>query len=79
MKEATGELNMTVITVAIVAGVLVLFTVVILPIIQKNVEHSSKCAGAYACSECANGSMTCTAQNENGNEENVTCSCTEEN
>lgn len=44
MKEATGELNMTVITVVAIAAIAALFTVFILPSIQANIMLSTACA-----------------------------------
>lgn len=53
MKEATGELNMTVITVVAIAAVAALFTFFLLPRIRANITLSSACSnvnskGAYA-------------------------------
>ncbi|MBQ4031108.1 MAG: hypothetical protein II625_05070 [Bacilli bacterium] len=44
MKEATGELNMTVITVVAIAAVAALFTFFLLPRIRANITLSSACA-----------------------------------
>lgn len=44
MKEATGELNMTVITVVAIAAVGLLFTLFVWPNIQANVMMSSACS-----------------------------------
>lgn len=68
MKEATGELNMTVITVVAIAAVGALFTVFVWPNIQANVMLNTACSqidadGNYN-SEGNNGtdnSITCTA------------------
>ena len=68
MKEATGELNMTVITVVAIAAVGALFTVFVWPNIQANVMLNTACSqidadGNYN-SESNNGtdnSITCTA------------------
>ncbi len=61
MKEATGELNITVITVVAIAAVAALFAVFILPAIQDNITQSSKCNSAVACQEGVPeaGSKTC--------------------
>ena len=44
MKEATGELNMTVITVVAIAAVAALFTFFLLPRIRANITLSSACS-----------------------------------
>ncbi len=44
MKEATGELNMTVITVVAIAAVGTLFTLFVWPNIQSNLILSSACS-----------------------------------
>ena len=52
MKEATGELNMTVITVVAIAAVGLLFTAFVWPNIQSNITLNTACSqlnnkGAY--------------------------------
>ncbi len=44
MKEATGELNMTVITVVAIAAVGLLFTIFVWPNIQSNLAINTACA-----------------------------------
>jgi len=44
MKEATGELNMTVITVVAIAAVAAIFTFFLLPRIRANITLSSACS-----------------------------------
>lgn len=44
MKEATGELNMTVITVVAIAAVGLLFTMFVWPNIQSNLAIQTACA-----------------------------------
>lgn len=44
MKEATGELNMTVITVVAIAAVGALFTIFVWPAVQANIILSTACA-----------------------------------
>lgn len=72
MKEATGELNMTVITVVAVAAVGLLFTLFVWPNIQANLMLSTACSnmnsnGDYVANDlngagAANGegTITCT-------------------
>ena len=44
MKEATGELNMTVITVVAIAAVGLLFTIFVWPNIQANLTLNTACS-----------------------------------
>ena len=44
MKEATGELNMTVITVVAIAAVGLLFTMFVWPNIQSNLAINTACS-----------------------------------
>lgn len=48
MKEATGELNMTVITVVAIAAIAALFTVFIYPSIKANIALTSACSNIDA-------------------------------
>lgn len=75
MKEATGELNMTVITVVAIAAVGMLFTIFVWPNIQSNMALNTACsqtdangnystaAGALNTAGGANndGQVTCTS------------------
>ena len=49
MKEATGELNMTVVTVVAIAAVAAFFYAFIWPGIQQSITSSTNCASSYAC------------------------------
>ncbi|MCI8394732.1 MAG: hypothetical protein HFH86_04570 [Bacilli bacterium] len=73
MKEATGELNMTVVTVVAIAAVAAFFYAFIWPSIKTNILNSTKCANVTNC-DCSKGN-TCTCQylNEKGVSEKVTC------
>lgn len=70
MKEATGELNMTVITVVAIAGVGLLFTLFVWPNIQSNLAIQTACANLDA-----NGNYTTAAGAANANEDGFV-SCT---
>lgn len=69
MKEATGELNMTVITVVAIAAVAALFTFFLLPRIRANITLSSACSNinshgdyndaAIKSDDAADGSVNC--------------------
>lgn len=73
MKEATGELNVTVITIAAIAAVAALFYAFIWPIIKNNISNSSKCAAAYNCTSCNSKTCKCKYTDENNRTREVTC------
>ena len=90
MKEATGELNMTVITVVAIAAVAAFFYAFIWPSIKKTILSQSVCsygqnytegqtgkAGFVDCHEAqANGTYTCDyTMDNNGKLENATITC----
>ena len=49
MKEATGELNITVITVVAIAAIAAFFYAFIWPAIKNNLNRQTLCASAYNC------------------------------
>ena len=60
MKEATGELNMTVITVILVAVLVAFFYSLIWPMIKNNISSSSGCKDAVCSgSPDSQGMVTC--------------------
>ena len=77
MKEATGELNMTVVTVVAIAAVAAFFYAFIWPGIQQTIERSTYCATA-SCHNCKAGddgkqTCACTYTDKNGEDKNITC------
>lgn len=63
MKEATGELNMTVVTVVAIAAVAGFFYAFVWPNIRNSIMANTYCASAQ-CGECTtngNGSTVCNA------------------
>ncbi len=73
MKEATGELNMTVITVVAIAAVAAFFYAFVWPAIKNNINNSTKCAQATCPSSCTAGS-TCECEYLDGDKvEKVKC------
>ncbi len=81
MKEATGELNMTVVTVVAIAAVAAFFYAFVWPMIKSNIESSTKCANA-SCdqSSCAPvGSKTVCNKCSSPGDPNTTFSCSFEN
>lgn len=85
MKEATGELNMTVITIVAIAAIAAVFYVFVWPGIQLNLQATSACSGgpsnaggntdySYECGAAdAEGSFTCTITNADGETTTKTC------
>lgn len=77
MKEATGELNMTVITVVAIAAVGAFFYAFVWPQIKNSIEANTYCATA-SCSNCTvDGSKqkcNCTAEKSDGTTWTGTCS-----
>ena len=51
MKEATGELNMTVITVVAIAAILSLFTVFLYPSLKNAIRAGTYCTQAVNCTQ----------------------------
>lgn len=58
MKEATGELNMTVVIVLAVAILAAFFFTVLWPMIKTNFEHNSRCSKAI-CLPCPKNDPSC--------------------
>ena len=72
MKEATGELNMTVVTVVAIAAVAAFFYAFVWPAIQSSIEKSTQCATAYNCT-CSGDTCSCTYRDDSGNEQSIEC------
>lgn len=77
MKEATGELNMTVVTVVAIAAIAALFAVFVLPNIKENITNKSKCSSAICPPTCTNNKRVCQYYKGNSvtNVEYVVCPC----
>lgn len=60
MKEATGELNMTVITVVAIAAVAAFFYAFVWPNIKENINRNQLCSQASGCTACDGKFCTCT-------------------
>lgn len=71
MKEATGELNMTVITVVAIAAVAAFFYALVWPIIQKNLARNTcENGGGDWVNDCCNypdGTHDCLGDENNNN------------
>ena len=74
MKEATGELNMTVITVVAIAAVAAFFYAIVWPAIKNSLASNTKCADAICPATCTSGSKCkCTYYKDDGKTEDVYC------
>ncbi len=74
MKEATGELNITVITVVAIAAIAAFFYAFIWPAIKNNLNRQTLCASAYSCNDKRN---VCEALDKDGNPTYLDCSGTD--
>lgn len=75
MKEATGELNSTVVVVAAVSLLAAFFFTVLWPSIKNNMNQNTKCSKAW-CDKCndSNGCSTVTCHYMDGNtQKDITC------
>ncbi len=75
MKEATGELNMTVVTVVAIAAVGAFFYAIILPSIKSNLLAQTHCSSAIQCTDNEDGTKTCHFYEDDGtvSEQTITC------
>ena len=53
MKEASGELNLTIVVVMAVAGFMAFFYTLIWPMLRNNISANTKCQAAV-CEKCDN-------------------------
>lgn len=78
MKEASGELSMTAITVVAIAAIGGVFTTLIYPQIKKNIEIQTKCASKFNCTgDCdQKGMQSCFVLSDDGkSSEPLSCPC----
>lgn len=62
MKEATGELNMTVITIIAIGAIIALFWFM-WPTIKNTITNTWNSTAGTQCTTDASGNMTCTGSN----------------
>ena len=79
MKEATGELNMTVITVVAIAAVGAFFYAFLWPSIRANIQRSTQCSNAVGCGNCDGNTCDCYPVNENGTPATTPIKCPDPN
>ena len=73
MKEATGELNMTVVTVVAIAAVAAFFYAFVWPGIRKSIQRNTLCANAICDAGCETSTCNCTYIDDNGETDTVVC------
>ena len=73
MKEATGELNMTVVIAVIVASLAAFFYIIVWPLIRDNFDKNSKCSNAVCVckkgheDDCLKNGAECHVPGNKGN------------
>lgn len=74
MKEASGELSMTAITVVAIAAIGGVFTALVWPQIKVNILNQIKCTNKFNC-ECSGNESTCKCKyyDANGDMKDVVC------
>ena len=72
MKEASGELSMTAITVVAIAAIGGVFTAIVWPQIKVNILNQTKCANKFTCN-CSEDSCSCKYYDASGTPQDVTC------
>ena len=77
MKEATGELSNTVITVVAIAAILTLFTVFLYPSLKAAIRARTYCQSSIQCGECDGNKMECHYYNDDMSisEDTIMCDC----
>lgn len=75
MKEATGELNMTVVTVVAIGAVAAFFMMFIWPSIKANITANTHCANAI----CNDDRTVCSYYEEDGTLSSNKINCSNQN
>ena len=77
MKEATGELSNTVITVVAIAAILSLFTVFLYPSLKAAIRARTYCQSSVQCGTCDGGKQKCHYYNDDMSvsEDTIMCDC----
>ena len=75
MKEASGELSMTAITVVAIAALAVLATTVIYPAIKRTIDRNLHCGEVVKCDAANAGdkTRTCYYLDDTGSTKTVLC------
>lgn len=78
MREATGELNMTVVVVLAVAGLVAFFSMVIFPMFTKSTTRQQNCSNAVCekpgeGTKCTGSYVECHDPGEKDSSKNYCC------
>ncbi len=74
MKEATSELNMTLMVVIAVGGLVAFFYLTLWPVIRNNVYQNTACSKAICeNTKNADGSVDCHYEDDKGNTVDILC------
>lgn len=75
MKEASGELSMTAVAVVAIAAIGVLFTTLIWPAIQNNIQRQTYCSQAFGCTtnNAKPGTVNCSYYDADGAIQSINC------
>ena len=65
MKEASGELSMTAITVVAIAAIGGVFTLLVYPTLKRNIINQTKCMNKFNC-KCDQTKCTCSYYGDDG-------------
>ena len=72
MKEASGELSMTAITVVAIAAIGGIFTAIIYPTIKNNIVRQAACSNKFNCT-CTGNTCNCSYYDKNGDIKPISC------
>ena len=72
MKEASGELSMTAITVVAIAAIGGIFTAIIYPTIKNNIVRQAACSNKFNC-KCTGDKCDCSYYDKNGDIKPISC------
>lgn len=73
MREATGDLNMTVIVVIAVAGLMAFFSMTLWPMIKGGLKHDANCSDAICVKSTINENAGTIECHMKGSSETFTC------
>ena len=75
MKEASGELNMTAVTVIAIGAIAAFFYAFVWPNLKSNIDRSQKCSTAICNCSAGQETAECTFIDANNATSTVTCPC----
>lgn len=76
MKEASGELSMTAVAVVII-GIVAVIAPMIIRSVGNSMKMKTNCRASYACVVSGDDIYSCKYVDEDGNEQNITCSASD--